>query len=110
MQRVIKLGYILDGLNDKKYILNKEYSGFGIYDEVCPNGLRVHQSYLISNGKVNLVCQSYNNLCREELLDLVDTYNACGYFKTKAFMKFVDLDNKGKRQPVYIMHSSGVEV
>ena len=86
----------------------RNWVGFGIYDEVCPNGLRVHQSYLISNGKTNLVCQSYNNLCREELLDLVDTYNACGHFKTKAFIKF--LDSNGTKQPVYIMHSAGREV
>ena len=63
-----------------KYVLKEEYNGFGIYEEVCPTGFRVHQSYLIKNDKWCIVCPSYNNLCIEEIYDAVDSYNdSCGF-------------------------------
>ena len=60
--------------NAKKYVLTQEYEGFGIYEEVCPSGFHVHQSWLIANDKNALVCESYNNFCKEELLDMIDNY------------------------------------
>ena len=59
-----------------KYVLTDEYEGFGIYQEKCPTGYFVSQSWLISNNEgAELVIESYNNLCKEELLDIIDNYN-----------------------------------
>lgn len=85
MKRVvyIKNSY---GTNDK-YILKEEYNGFGVYQEKAPSGFFIHQSWLISNNdKAELVIQSYNNLCKEELLDIIDNYNDTNKFGVKALM------------------------
>lgn len=85
MKRVvyIKNSY---GTNDK-YILKEEYNGFGVYQEKAPSGFFIHQSWLISNNdKAELVIQSYNDLCKEELLDIIDNYNDTNKFGVKAVM------------------------
>ena len=88
MKRLIKFERgTIDDLNVKKYALSQEYENFGIYEEVCPSGWHVHQSWLIANDKVALVCQSYNNFCKEELLDMIDHYNEKKSFGIKGFHK-----------------------
>ena len=70
-----------------KFVLRDEYEGFGIYQEKCPTGYFVSQSWLISNNEgVELVIESYNNLCKEELLDIIDNYNKTHRFGVKALM------------------------
>ena len=70
-----------------KYVLKDEYEGFGIYEEKTPSGYFVHQSWLISNNEgAELVIESYNNLCKEELLDIIDNYNEKRRFGVKALM------------------------
>lgn len=85
MKRVvyIKNAY---GTTDK-YVLTEEYSGFGVYREKTPSGYFVHQSWLISNNAgAELVINSYNNLCKEEVLDIIDNYNESKKFGVKAVM------------------------
>ena len=85
MKRVIQIGNVY-GTNDK-YIFKEEYNGFGIYQEKTPNGFFVHQSWLISNNEnAELVIESYNNLCKEEVLDIIDNYNETNKFGVKALM------------------------
>ena len=86
MKRLIKFECgTLDDLNVRKYVLSQEYEGFGVYEEVCPSGLHVHQSWLVANDKVALKCDTYNNFCKEELLDMIDNYNENCKFGTKGF-------------------------
>ena len=96
MDRIIKIknGYG----NEDKYVLTKEYNGFGIYEEKTPNGFFVHQSWLICNNKdAKLVINSYNHLCKEEVLDIVDNYNETSKFGVKAV----------KCYGVFCMHPNG---
>ena len=73
-------------LNNVKYVLKEEYEGFGIYQEKTPNGYSVSQSWFISSedGSKALVVESYNNQCKEELLDMIDNMNSTGSFGVKA--------------------------
>lgn len=83
MKRIIKIKNVYG--TDDKYILANEYEGFGIYQEMTPNGYFVHQSWLISdNENAELVIESYNHLCKEELLDIIDNYNVTNKFGVKA--------------------------
>ena len=85
MKRVIKIKNIYG--TDNKYVLIEEYEGFGIYQEKGPSGLFNCQSWLISNNNgVELVIPSYNDLCKEELLDMIDNYNKTNKFGVKAVM------------------------
>ena len=85
MKRVIQIKNVY-GTNNK-YVLTDEYDGFGIYKEKTPNGYFVHQSWLISNNKdAELVVESFNGLCKEELLDIIDNYNDTKKFGVKALM------------------------
>ena len=85
MKRVITINNRY-GMYDK-FVLRDEYEGFGIYQEKTPSGLFVHQSWLISNNKnAELVIESYNNLCKEEVLDIIDNYKATYRFGVKAVM------------------------
>lgn len=90
MKRLIKFERgVVDSLNPKKYILQEEYEGFGIYKEKCPSGYYVSQSWLIANDKVGIICESYNNFCKEELLDMIDNYNEKKKFGVKGFHKTI---------------------
>ena len=80
-----------------KYLLKEEYGGFGLYQEICPTGFPVHQSYMIKNNKICVVCPSYNNYCKEEILDMIDEYNESGKFGVKAF----------KQDFGYVIHLQG---
>ena len=84
MKRIITIKNTY-GTTDK-YVLRDEYEGFGIYQEKTPSGYFVHQSWLISNNNVELVIESYNNLCKEEVLDIIDHYNETQRFGVKAVM------------------------
>ena len=44
----------------EKYKFQKEYEGFGIYQRMTPSGYYSHQDYLITNGDMIVVSQSYN--------------------------------------------------
>ena len=83
MKRVV---YVPDKLNNNKYILIDEYGGFGIYQKKCPAGYFVHQEWLVYNGKIGFICESYNNYCKEELMDCIDTYNETERFGLHGFM------------------------
>ena len=90
MKRLIKFEPgTIDSLNIKKYVLVQEYKGFGIYEEVSPRGYHVSQSWLITDNKVALICDSYNNFIEEELLDAIDNYNEKKSFGVKGFYKDV---------------------
>ena len=83
MKRIINIGNVYN--TTTKYVLQKEYEGFGIYQHKTPNGWLVHQDWLISNNTgAELVVESYNNICEEELLDMIDSYNKNGKFGVKA--------------------------
>lgn len=85
MKRVVKINNIYGTKNT--YVLKEEYGGFGIYQEKTPRGYFVHQSWLISNNEnAELVMESYNNLCKEEVMDIIDNYNKTGKFGVKAVM------------------------
>lgn len=77
MKRVM---YIEDGLGKKKYVLRETYNDCGIYQHVTPTGFRVSQDYAITFGDETIMIQSYNNLCKEELLDAIDEYTEYGKF------------------------------
>ena len=94
MKRVM---YIEDSLGKKKYVLRETYNDCGIYDHVTPTGFRVHQDYAITYGDKTIMIQSYNNLCKEELLDAIDNYKDTGKFG----FKVKDLYG------VYVMHNYG---
>lgn len=82
MKRIIKIGNVYG--TDNKYVLVSEYKKFGIYQRKTPNGFLVHQDWLISdNENVELIIESYNNICKEELLDIIDNYNETGKFGVK---------------------------
>ena len=83
MKRVITTNNVY-GTSDK-YVLRDEYEGFGVYQEKVPTGYFVSQSWLISNNKnAELVIESFNNICKEEVLDIIDHYNKTHRFGVKA--------------------------
>ena len=59
---------------NKKYVLKEEYRNFGVYQEVSPNGILISQSFLITNGDIIKVYQSYENKIVEEMFDIIDDY------------------------------------
>lgn len=83
MKRVV---YVADSLNNKKYVLQEEYEGFGIYERMTPTGYLVNQDWLVFNGKIGYISQSYNNRCEEELMDTIDAYNNSGKFGLHGFL------------------------
>ena len=97
MKRVI---YIKSGYSvDDKYVLTEKYNGFGIYKKMSPSGLYVSQNWLISNNKnAELVIESYNDMCKEEVLDVIDNYNNTNKFGVKAVMycNSLHMHNNGK--------------
>lgn len=95
MKRIVKIPNAYG--REDKYILQKEYEGFGIYQEKTPSGFFKHQSYLITNEKIIVVCQSYNDMCVEELMDVIDNYNKNGKFGIKV------MNVNG----IYFMHPNG---
>ena len=82
-----------------KFVLKQEYNGFGIYEEICPTGYRVHQSYLIKNSTWRIAIPSYNNMCLEEVLDAIDSYVEDKKFGLKLL----------KQNGYWVVHPSGEE-
>ena len=78
--------YVPDQLNNNKYILCDEYDGFGIYQRMTPNGYYSHQDWLVYNGKIGYISESYNSRCKEELMDTIDNFNDTGKFGLNGFM------------------------
>ena len=99
MKRVIKIQM---PLNETKYVLKDEYMGFGIYQEMSPNGYMVRQSWLIHKkvGVGDIVIQSYNNVCYDEILDMIDSFVESDEFCIKVLKSNYD-------ENVLIMHPSG---
>lgn len=103
MKRVIKVQM---PMQENKYVLSQEYNGFGIYQEMSPNGYKVHQSWLIhrdNNIGSDIVIQSYNNVCYDELLDMIDSFLESGEFCITALKSKYD-------DKVLIMHPSGDDI
>ena len=97
MKRVIYVKNVYGTTN--KYVLQEEYCGFGIYEQKTPSGYLVSQSWLLSNNKeAELVIESYNDLCKKELLDMIDYYNNTNKFGVKAVMicDSLHMHNNGK--------------
>lgn len=85
MKRIININNVYGTTN--KYVLKEEYEGFGIYQYKTPNGYFTHQHWLISNNEnAELVIEPYNNICKEEVLDIIDRYNETNKFGVKAVM------------------------
>lgn len=104
MKRVI---YLPDELNKNKYVLKETYLGHGIYRHMCPSGYYVHQEWAIVREKDNftVMIQSYNNMCYEEILDAIDTYNEIGKYGLKALTT-----KKGLEHGYMTMHNAGKEI
>lgn len=85
MKRLVYVGNNY-GTQDK-YVLREEYEGFGVYQHLTPSGYFVHQDWLITNSVITVVAPSYNDFCKEELLDFIDNYNELGKFGIKAIAR-----------------------
>lgn len=95
MKRVV---YILDDIeNNRKYVLKEEYRGVGIYQEMCPTGYYVHQSWLLVDGANKIQIRSFMNICLAEIMDAIDVSEEEGEYGWKAFLK----------HGVYIVHGNG---
>ena len=86
-----------------KYKLRKEYEGFCLYQRVCPSGYFEHQSYLVTNGDKVVVSESYNNLCFDEMLDMIDRYNEENKFGYNMISKM----DKTNEKVIHYIHPSG---
>lgn len=99
MERQIKF---FDGLNHKKYLLNKEYEGFGIYDNICPTGYRTSQSYLLKSPTGTcILSESYMHNNEADLLDLIDEYKKTGKYNIPVIPKIYEGNT------YYVWHQSG---
>ena len=86
MKRII---YIDGKLDKEKYVLKEEYNNFGLYQGITPTGWKVHQEWAVTDGNVTLVVYSFNNICYEEMLDMIDNYVETGKFGIKGFKRNV---------------------
>ena len=98
-----RVEYFLDRTMNftEKFILEKEYKGFGIYKEKTPTGFFVHQSYLVKGNGFEIRICSFMNMCLEEILDMIDYYAENGNFGYKA----MDWGNG-----VYVLHTQGNKI
>ena len=87
--------------NYDKYVKRYEYNGASIYWQKTPSGLFVHQDYAIVHGDKIIHIGSYNNICEEEVEDMIDNYNSTGKYNIKCFYK---ADNE---PAFYEMHRCG---
>ena len=110
MLRIVK---IIDGAinSEVKFKLQEEYKGWGIYEHLCPNGLTVHQSWLLvpNNMKENkfskfIRIDSYNDISHDEILDAIDNWERTEYLGFKIIV------NKTNINWDYLtVHPSGTE-
>lgn len=84
-----------------KFVKRYEYNGAAIYWEKTPTGYFTHQDYAIVQGDKIIHIASYNNVCEEEVEDMIDNYNATGKYGIKCFYH---TDNE---PAFYEMHSGG---
>ena len=84
--------------DNNKYVLRKEYESFGIYQQKTPTGYYISQSYAIVGDGNIIVVESYNNICLDEIYDMIDNYKESGKFGIRAMKKLDD---------TYIMHFRG---
>lgn len=99
MKRVIKIDNQY-GTKDK-FILQEEYNGFGLYKEQTPNGLFVHNSWLISNNSTEeLAIKSHNRISKEEALSLIDNHIETGKFGVDAVMFYGTFHMKNGGMPI----------
>lgn len=84
MKRMI---YLPDDVKGQtKYRLKDEYRSCGIYEEVCPTGYVVYQSWAVVVPNFGtLEIQSFMSQCKDELLDAIDNFYDEGKFGYKAF-------------------------
>lgn len=77
-----RVEYIDGKLQKEKFVLRNEYGGFGIYQRMTASGYLVSQEWLLVDGKTGIKLQvpSFNYICKEELLDMVDHFNEYGKF------------------------------
>lgn len=102
LKRVIMITDVDRDNRDKtKFVLKKNYRGMGIYQQMSASGYYISQNWLISdNHGAELVIYSHNNVCLEELYDIIDTYVGTGKFGVKAV----------KLHDVLHMHPSGTYI
>ena len=93
---------VIDNLNEYKARLQKTYDGFGVYEEVTPNGWLVHQSYAICNDKVVIISESYNNNDLDDMLDIIDNRNESGKFGIRVLPR-----GTFNGKSIYIIHPAG---
>lgn len=101
MKRVI---YLPDSLNKNKYVLKEMYEGHGVYRHFTPSGYPVHQEWAIvreSDG-FTIVIESYNDMCYDEVLDAIDSYNETGKYAIKVLQTL-----KGVEHGYWNMHRTG---
>lgn len=108
MKRVI---YINNALGNKdKFIFKNEYENFGIYKEMTPSGYFVRQSYLITDEKITVVVYSFNDMCYEEILVMIDSIIESRKQHTRANYKAIWKYDKEIGKHIYILHPNGDDI
>lgn len=105
MKRVIYIESVQG--REEKFVLRKEFEGFGIYEEMCPNGYFVHQSYLVADEKTIIVSYSFNSMCYAEMLDLIESIIESRKNHEKMGYKAIKKYDKRNQKFIYILHSQG---
>lgn len=85
-QKIYDCKRVIKGI-DKKYRLVEVYRDIALYEEITPSGYPVSQSWILINQHLYIFVASYNNICKEELLDAIDNYKDCDKFGFTGFMK-----------------------
>ena len=85
-QKVHDYKRVIKGV-DKKYRLIEVYRDIALYEEITPSGYSVSQSWILINQHLYIFVGSFNNMCKEELLDAIDNYKDCGEFGFTGFMR-----------------------
>ena len=85
----------------QKFVKRYEYNGATIYWHKTPTGFFVHRDYAIVHNDKIIHIDSYNNICSEEIEDIIDNYNSTGKYSIKCFYK---TDNE---PAFYEMHPNG---
>ena len=72
---------------DVKYRLIETYRDIGVYEEISPSGCCISQSWLLVDQHLYIFIDSYNHMCKEELLDAIDERKDNRWFGFKGFMR-----------------------
>jgi len=100
--RVMKLPASFDSQSETKFVLRKKYKDYDIYYEITPTGSIISQSYVLSNTFRVIQIPSYNNLCLDEIYDLIDKKLSEYKFDLRVFVK---KDKEGDKY--YLVHPEG---